>query len=82
MPVYWSIFYESTFLFFSFFLFCLQLEGGDGDRRGAGGDDLDPLAIDAFWLQREINKFCDDAVVRGTKWTSFFVQMHVNANTF
>ena len=35
---------------------------GDGDNKGVD-DDLDPLAIDAFWLQRQMNKFYDDAVV-------------------
>lgn len=38
-----------------------QLEG-DRDNKG-DSDDLDPLSIDAFWLQRQLNKFYDDAVV-------------------
>jgi len=34
--------------------------GDDGDEE-ANQDDLDPNAIDAFWLQRELGKFLEDA---------------------
>ncbi|XP_065175302.1 U5 small nuclear ribonucleoprotein 200 kDa helicase-like [Sycon ciliatum] len=41
---------------------------GDGDNKG-DSDDVDPLTIDAFWLQRQLNKFYDDAVASQRKAT-------------
>lgn len=32
---------------------------------GLGRDMLNPRAVDAYWLQRELNKFLQDAMVRG-----------------
>ena len=40
----------------------------DSDASGRGsGDKLEPRSIDAYWLQRELNKFFNDHIVSQKK---------------
>ena len=44
--------------------FCpLQLDSEMGGRVGQNKDKLEPRMVDAYWLQRETNKFMNDPLV-------------------
>ena len=41
----------------------LQLDSEMGGRVGQNKDKLEPRMVDAYWLQRETNKFMNDPLV-------------------
>ena len=41
----------------------LQLDSEMGGRVGQSKDKLEPRMVDAYWLQRETNKFMNDPLV-------------------